>query len=103
MYFRKIAFRPYHYFKCEFDNPGLVMVRGYTNDDERNVKVLKPRVNIRIIELPCITISLDAARIWYLYEEVRPYCSVRWMEKDCPNVKQRGKSGQKRRRVNSVM
>ena len=67
------------------------MVRGYTNDDERNVKVLKLRVNIRIIELPCITINpdLDAARIWYFYEKVRPYCPVRWMEKACPNVKQK--------------
>ena len=49
------------------------MVRGYTNDNDRKVKVLKPRVNISKIELPCITINpgLDAARMWYLYEEVR--------------------------------
>ena len=62
------------------------MARGYSSDEEREIKLLKPGVNVNISELPSITVNpgLDAARMWYLFEEVRPYCPARLMDKVCP-------------------
>ena len=62
------------------------MVRVYSSDEESKIKLLKAGVNIPTSELPSITKNpgLDAARMWYLYEEVRPYCPARLMDKVCP-------------------
>ena len=48
----------------------------YSSDEEKDVKILKPAVKVNISELPSNTVNpgLDAARMLYLFEEVRPYC-----------------------------
>ena len=86
-YFRKIpSLLTYHHFKCSIDKPGSIMVREYASDQEKEIKLLKAGVNICSSEQPCITVNpgLDAARMWYLYEEIRPYCPAPLMDKVCP-------------------
>ena len=59
--------------------PGVVHVKEYTNTEESEINTMK-RGQIQI-ELDSETLpdtiipkGLNAARQWYLYDEIRPYC-----------------------------
>lgn len=85
--FRKLpSLLSYHHFRCDVDYPGSILVRSYADDVEREIKLLKTGVTVQQTVLPDITINpgLDAARQWYLYDEVRPCCPSQIMDKVCP-------------------
>ena len=57
-------------------------MRSYADDVKKEIKLLKSGVTVQID----ITVNpgLDAARQWYLYDEVRPYCPSKIMDNVCP-------------------
>lgn len=69
----------YHHFKVSKSEPGMVTVKEYVDSPEEKVNVFKKDVNessLRGRQPTEITPSgLDAKRQWYLYDEIRPFCS----------------------------
>jgi hypothetical protein len=57
--------------------PGIVTVKEYCSSEEKSVDIMKrnhQHMNNTTMP-PLITpTGLDAARQWYLYQEIRPYC-----------------------------
>ena len=52
----------------------------------KEIKLLKNGVTVQLTVLPDITVNpgLDAARQWYLYDEVRPCCPSKIIDNVCP-------------------
>ncbi|CAG2200673.1 unnamed protein product [Mytilus edulis] len=71
------ALTTYHHFRMIKESPGVVFVREYCDNDEKQFRLLKNRVVINPLseptELPKKK-GLDAMRQWYLYQEIRPLC-----------------------------
>ena len=76
----------YHHFRCDSSNPSSVFVRKYSNEEEKEIKLLKPGINVCAESMPDITVNegLDAARQWYLFDEIRPLCPSPLVEVVCP-------------------
>lgn len=76
-YFKQLPqLTTYHHFRMSKESPGVVSVRQYCDDEEKEFKLLKNRCVVDIssepLELP--RKGLDAMRQWYLYQEIRPHC-----------------------------
>ena len=57
--------------------PGVVHVKEYTNTEESKIKIIKRgqiQIDSETLLDTIIPKGLDAARQWYLYDEIRPYC-----------------------------
>ena len=77
-FFEKLPnIKKYHHFKMMAQVRGVVHVKEYTNTEESEINIMKRgQIQIDIETLPDTIIpkGLDAARQWYLYDEIRPYC-----------------------------
>lgn len=67
------------FYRMDRDHPGVVFVKQYANDPEKKLNLLKKNVReFRLMdpEMPSIipTKGLDAARQWYLYTDISPFC-----------------------------
>ena len=79
----------YHHFKMSKSEPGIVTVKEYDNSPEVKIEIFKKDVNENSFQgqqpNKIIPTGLYAKRQWYLYDEIRPFCSTN-LAKDmtCP-------------------
>lgn len=77
-FFKKLpSISKYHHFKMCANNPGVVTVKEYCSSEEKVICILKRDIHMFDNNTLPTSISpkgLDAARQWYLYDEIRPFC-----------------------------
>ena len=79
----------YHHFKVSKAEPRIVAVKEFAISPEKKIEIFKKdtnEVSLQGQQLDKIIPSgLDAKRQWYLYDEIRPFCSTN-LAKDmtCP-------------------
>ena len=69
----------YHHFKMSKADPGIVTVKEYANSPEIDVRVFKKDIIPSSFRgqqpTKIVPTGLDSKRQWYLYDEIRPFCS----------------------------
>ncbi|MBV2113438.1 MAG: hypothetical protein KUF82_20995 [Candidatus Thiodiazotropha sp. (ex Ctena orbiculata)] len=86
-FFKKLpSLLSYHHFKCDIRQPDSIFVRKYANDEEAQIKLLKAGASVAANQMPkvCENEGLDSGRQWYLFEEIRPFCSSESADSVCP-------------------
>ena len=86
-FFKKIpSLLSYQHLRCDSSKPSSIIVRKYSNEEEREIKLMKPGVTICVDSIPDITVNegLDPARQWYLFDEIRPLCPSALVENVSP-------------------
>ena len=79
----------FHHFKVSKEKPGIVTCKEYANSEEQTFNIFKKGVTASSLKgrkpTPILPKGLDAKRQWYLYDEIRPFCSTN-LAKDvtCP-------------------
>ena len=79
--YRGKFFRPipnitsYHHFTMKEGNPGIVTLKKYCDSEEDMFHILKRASSVDTTSTPLEIkpTGLDAARQWYLYEQIRPF------------------------------
>ena len=70
----------YHYFKFSKANAGVVTAKVYATSEEEDVDILKKDVTVSSFRGhrpdAIVPTSLDPACQWYLYEQIRPFCTT---------------------------
>ena len=76
-----------HHFRFSSDLPGSVFVKERSDSTEREIHLLKDEEwQTDSEELPAEVPpnGLNAARQWYLYESIRPFCLPEHQDTTCP-------------------
>ena len=80
------AITTFHHFNVVKSEPGVVTVREYADSTEEKVKKGTNATSLRGKRPNSITPKgLDAKRQWYLYDEIRDFCSSNLAkDRTCP-------------------
>ena len=80
-----LLFRKYQYFRMAADRPGAVVVKTGSDTEEREIAMLKPRVQFPV-HMPDIlpAAGLSKQRQTYLYKTVRPFVRPQFQDSTCP-------------------
>lgn len=77
-FFKKLpSISKFHHFRMSEESPGVVFVKAYRSSAEKPINILKRGQQLPNVDtLPSVITpkGLDAARQWYLYDEIRPFC-----------------------------
>lgn len=77
-FFKKLpSISKFHHFRMSEESPGVVFVKAYRSSAEKPINILKKGQQLPNVDtLPSVITpkGLDAARQWYLYDEIRPFC-----------------------------
>ncbi|XP_053376392.1 uncharacterized protein LOC123561263 [Mercenaria mercenaria] len=75
-FFRRIPrLKDFHHFRMSKEFPGTVFLRRYADGVETSFNMLKEPIQPTDFPGELHPTGLDAARLWYLYEQVAPYCA----------------------------
>lgn len=77
-FFKKLpSISKFHHFRMSDESPGVVFAKAYSSSAEKPINILKRGQQLLNVDtLPSVITpkGLDAARQWYLYDEIRPFC-----------------------------
>ena len=65
----------YHHFRFEESSPGVVFVRALASDQETQVRISPACTTFSGLPAEMVPKGLDITRQWYLYNEIRQFCS----------------------------
>ena len=66
----------YHHFRFDESSPGVVFVRALANDQETEVRISPASTTFSGLPAEITPKGLDITRQWYLYNEIRQFCST---------------------------
>ena len=75
-----------HHFRFCASNPGVVYVKYSSDDDEKQIKLLKAPWDPTLHDMPAIIQppGLTVERQWYLYNKIREFCPDEVKDIVCP-------------------
>ena len=87
-YFQSVpSITSYHHFTMNEENPGVLILKKHCDSEEEMFSILKKGASVDSASIPSEIkpAGLDAARQWYLYEQIRPFVQTN-LAKDftCP-------------------
>ena len=70
----------YHHFRVNKDTPGVVYLKEFCDSEEEEYTLFKRGITSLSLSgkkpSKLVPPGLDAKRQWYLYDEIRPFCST---------------------------
>lgn len=75
----------FHHLHFTRQRPGVVLAKEFQHSPEQEFELLRPDANVRQ-EVPCQQEKpgLDAKRQWYLFDQIRDFCTEETKDITCP-------------------
>ncbi|XP_033629960.1 uncharacterized protein LOC117292140 isoform X2 [Asterias rubens] len=81
-----VGIKSFQHFRFSCEEPGVVYASKRQSDEEKKFNLLRSPNTLPPVELPeeLTPPGLDAERQWYLFDEVREFCSEKGADITCP-------------------